>query len=88
MEADFRTFFLLMKTIAEIRRNPIFRNITAKSLFLLGKLILWLVATISFSISQRLLTVMGFFPSIEKVFFYRNPSFRLVETDFLATRIF
>ena len=37
MEADFRTFFLLMKTITEIRRNPIFKNITAKSLFLLGE---------------------------------------------------
>ena len=37
MEADFRTFFLLVKTLTEIKRNPIFKNITAKNLFLLGE---------------------------------------------------
>ena len=37
METDFRTFFLLVKTNSEIRRDPILKNITAKSLFLLGK---------------------------------------------------
>ena len=37
MEADFRTFFLLVKTNSEIRQNPIFKKITAKSLFLLGE---------------------------------------------------
>ena len=37
MKTDFRNFFLLVKTIIEIRWNPIFKNITANSLFLLAE---------------------------------------------------
>ena len=55
MEADFRTFFLLVKTNSEIRQNPIFKKITAKSLFLLGETDFLASSNhFFFSISQRL----------------------------------
>ena len=87
MEADFRTFFLLVKTNYEIRQNPIFKKITAKSLFLLGETNFLASSNhFFFSISQRLQAVIVFFRSIGKVFFKQNHSFRLMERDFLARR--
>ena len=43
METDFRTFFLLVKTITEIRRNPNFKKYSCS-----GELISRLVETIFF----------------------------------------
>ena len=38
METDFRTFFLLVKTIIKIRRNQFLKNIpTSESIFLQGE---------------------------------------------------
>ena len=69
MEADFRTFFLLVKTLTEIKRNPIFKNITAKNLFLLGETDFLVSSSHFFLHFSETLGSDTFFSSIGKVFF-------------------
>ena len=69
METDFRTLFLLVKTIIEIRRNPIFKNITAKNLFLLRETDFLSSSNHFFSPFSDTLGCYSFFPSIIKAFF-------------------
>ena len=64
-----------------------FKKIPAReSLVLLGETNFWLVATVFFSISQRLLAVSFFSSLVEKYFFKQSPSFQLMEADFLPRR--
>ena len=69
METDFRTLFLLVKTIIEIRHNPIFKNITAKNLFLLRETDFLSSSNHFFLHFSDTLGCYSFFPSIIKVFF-------------------
>ena len=68
-ETDFRSFFLLVKNNSEIRRDPILKDITAKSLFLLRETN-FLASSNHFLLHfSETLGSDSFFPSIGKVFF-------------------
>ena len=85
MEIGFlvRAIFQLVEAIIGIREKQFSKKelITAS-----GQLILWLGKT-TFSIFQRLLSVIVFFRLVETMS-QENPSFRQVETDYVANNDF